>query len=104
MRLLRRSALLTAAVLVAVGTAGPAAAAPPRPGECPVPYTAADQSQLAQALADATPEDDVAEDHQATAAGAFARYDRNADGLLCYIPIGKVGYVNVIDDVVRGRA
>ncbi len=104
MRLFRRSALVAAGVLVAVGSAAPAAAAAPRPASCPVPFTAVDKAGLAQALADASPEPDSAADNAATAAAAFARYDQPANGRLCYIPIGREGYVNVIDDRVRGRA
>jgi hypothetical protein len=88
--------VVAAGVLVAVGLAGPAAASPPRSGSCPVPFTAVNPSQLAQVLEDVgapEPTSDIAD-------AAFARLDKNGDGLLCYKPIGAKLSVNVIDNVV----
>jgi hypothetical protein len=79
-----------------VGLAGPATASPPRSGSCPVPFTAVNPAQLAQVLEDVGAPQPVTD----IAAGAFARFDRNEDGILCYKPIGKQAYVNVIDNVV----
>jgi hypothetical protein len=88
---------MAASVLAAVGLAGPAAASPPRSGSCPVPFTAVNRSQLEQAIEDAgAPRADA----DMAAGGAFVQVDKNHDGILCYIPIGKKEYVNVIDNVV----
>jgi hypothetical protein len=99
MRSSYRCGVVAAGVLVAVGLAGPAAADPPRSGSCPTPFTAVGQAQLARAieLAGAAPQA-AAEG----ATGAFALIDKNGDRVLCYHPIGKKEYVNVIDNVVPG--
>ncbi|MGY1770488.1 hypothetical protein [Blastococcus sp. SYSU D00813] len=99
MRLLNRLAVITGGTLVAVALAAPATAAPPRSGDCPTPFRAATQSQLAQVLALLDPTVPL-EAHEASAAGAFARLNKNGDAVLCYIPIGRRGFVNVIDNVV----
>ena len=97
MRSSHRCTVIAASVLVAVGVAGPASASPPRSGHCPGPFTAVDQSQLARAIEDAGAPREVAE---SAAAGAFGQVDKNGDRTLCYIPIGKKEYVNVIYNVV----
>lgn len=97
MRSSHRCTVIAASVLVAVGLAGPAAASPSRSGSCPVPFAAVNPSQLGQAIEDAGAPQAVAD----MAAGeAFAQIDKNGDGTLCYIPIGRKEYVNVIDNVV----
>src|SRR5690242_15893370 len=96
MRSSYRYTVAAAGVLLAVGLAGPAAASPPRSGSCPVPFTAVNPSQLAQVLEDVGAPEPVSD----IAAAAFAQGDKNGDGLLCYKPIGRKQYVNVIDNVV----
>ncbi len=99
MRASGRCAAITAAgLLLTVGMAGPAAARP-EAGRCPTPFTPVTQAELALVLADLDPSLPL-EDHESAAAGAFANVNKNDDELLCYIPIGKQGFVNVIDNVV----
>jgi hypothetical protein len=97
MRSSYRLTVAAAGVLLAVGLAGPAAADPPRSGSCPTPFTAVNRAQLARAIEEAGAPPQLAAD---AAAGAFARVDKNGDRVLCYHPIGKTEYVNVIDNVV----
>ena len=101
MRTSIRCALVTAGVLAAVGLAGPAAAAP-KPGGCPPAFTQVDPAGLTAALRVADP-DLSPEEAAANAAGALAAVDENRDTLLCYRPIGREFYVNVIDNAVQRR-
>jgi hypothetical protein len=94
----RYTTLMATGVLVTVGLAGPAAAGP-EAGECPAPFTAVTQPELAGVLAGLNPTDPP-EQSEAHAAAAFAGVNKNADEFLCYIAIGKQGFVNVIDNVV----
>ncbi|SFT99928.1 hypothetical protein SAMN05660657_04584 [Geodermatophilus amargosae] len=101
MRTSIRCAAVTAGVFVAVGLAGPAAAAP-RPGVCSPAFDDVTVGELAEVLQDADP--DLTEDEAAAnASGAFAAFNKNGDAYLCYRDIGKEFYVNVIDNAVQRR-
>jgi hypothetical protein len=99
MRLIRSSATMAAAAMVAIALmASPTSAAAPA-GSCSEAFDLLSQQQLVHLLFELNREQgQTLQETKAIVQGAIDKFDKNEDAFLCVKDLPQEGFVNVVDN------